>query len=386
MERIVLFRLAAVAPLLIAACSASGSGEDYGPNGSAGGSSGSGGGSVLPQDGGGSETGGFDVCAKATNPAVMVPLDMYLLMDHSQSMLIGGAWDLTVSAIADFVALPDLEGISLGLGFFPMTPKSVPTCQSDGDCIPYEGPCKWGKCKGGDPITDSCSSEDYALPAVPFTPLPGAAAAVNDAMAAFSPEGTTPMVPAFRGALEYVSPWAKANPAHVTVMVLATDGMPSVCHLQEISDVAQVAAEALAQDPPIKTFVVGYGMGEALDSIAEAGGTAPIDVNISTADSELLAALNEIRKLAECRYQIPEPPAGETLQYQLVNVVHRSPSGTESTIPKVSGASACGSEPGWYYDDDASPTQIILCPSTCEAVKVQQGDLEIVLGCQTVVR
>ncbi len=370
-------------PMLLLGCSATGSEPGYG-NG-AGGTPNLGDAGTLLGDST-AEQGGFDVCAKATNPAVMVPLDMYLLLDHSQSMLIGGAWELTVDAIANFVELPDLEGISLGVGFFPLPVSApVPSCQSDADCDPYEGPCEWGKCNGGEPITDSCLKEDYAKPVVPFGPLPDVGPPVNQAMASLSPEGTTPMVPALRGALDYVSPWAKSHPSHITVIVLATDGMPSVCYRNEVSDVAEVAAEAFAHDPPIKTFVVGYGMGDALDSIAEAGGTTAIDVNVSTADSELLAALNEIRKLADCRYQIPTPPPGETLQYQLVNVVHRV-GGTETTIPKVEGASACGTEPGWYYDDEAAPTQIVLCPSTCEKVKVEQGDLEIVLGCQTVVR
>ena len=389
MEQRGLAWLALITSQLVLACSASGSDTGYGENGgSAGGLHGSGGtgNPVLSNEGGASEGGGFDVCAKATNPAVMVPLDMYLLMDHSQSMLIGGAWDLTVDALASFVALPDLDGISLGLGLFPLPPSYVNTCQQDSDCNPYAGPCEFGKCNRGDPITDSCLVEDYATPAVPFAPLPDVGPAVNQAMAQYSPEGATPMVPAFRGALEYVGPWAKDHPSHITVVVLATDGMPSVCYFQEVSDVAQVASEALAHDPPIKTFVVGYGMGSDLDAIAHAGGTEPIDVNVSTADTELLEALNEIRKLAECRYQIPAPPPNETLQYQLVNVVHRAPGGADDTIPKVAGPSACGDEPGWYYDDEAAPSQIVLCPSTCEAVKVQQGDLEIVLGCQTVIR
>jgi len=389
MERNGLAWLALVASQLVLACSASGSDTSYGGNGGSSGAlggSGGTGGPVLGNEGGASGGGSFDVCAKATNPAVMVPLDMYLLVDHSQSMLIGGAWDLTVDALADFVALPDLEGISLGLGLFPLPPSFVNSCQVDSDCDPYAGPCKFGKCEGGEPISDSCIATDYALPAVPFTPLPSAGPAVNAAMGTYVPEGTTPMVPALRGALDYVSPWAKSHPAHITVLVLATDGMPSVCYRQEVSDVAQVASEALTHDPPIKTFVVGYGMGSDLDAIAHAGGTEPIDVNVSTADKELLAALNDIRKLAECRYQIPDPPPNETLQFELVNVVHRPPGGADNTIPKVAGPSACGNEAGWYYDDEAAPTQIVLCPATCESVKVQQGDLEIVLGCQTVIR
>lgn len=101
--------------MLVLGCSATGSEPGYG-NG-AGGTPNLGDAGALLGDSA-AESGSFDVCAKATNPAVMVPLDMYLLLDHSQSMLIGGAWELTVEAVGNFVELPDLDGISLGLGFY----------------------------------------------------------------------------------------------------------------------------------------------------------------------------------------------------------------------------------------------------------------------------
>lgn len=45
--------------------------------------------------------------------------------------------------MAYFVALPDLPGMSLGLGFFPLPPTFVSSCQHDSDCYPYEGPCTY---------------------------------------------------------------------------------------------------------------------------------------------------------------------------------------------------------------------------------------------------
>ena len=46
----------------------------------------------------------------------------------------------------------------------------------------------------------------------------------------------------------------------------------------------------------------------------------------------------------------------------------------------------CTAAGGWYYDNPASPTKIILCPATCDEVKTfNEASIEIVLGCATVV-
>jgi hypothetical protein len=31
----------------------------------------------------------------------------------------------------------------------------------------------------------------------------------------------------------------------------------------------------------------------------------------------------------------------------------------------LGGETACGSNPGYYTDDDTNPTTILLCPATC---------------------
>jgi hypothetical protein len=39
---------------------------------------------------------------------------------------------------------------------------------------------------------------------------------------------------------------------------------------------------------------------------------------------------------------------------------------------------------GWYYDNNANPMQIELCPATCAKVSADSmGKIEILLGCQT---
>ena len=46
---------------------------------------------------------------------------------------------------------------------------------------------------------------------------------------------------------------------------------------------------------------------------------------------------------------------------------------------------ACGAFGGWYYDDEANPSTIILCPATCETVRGDEsGKISVVLGCDTI--
>lgn len=86
-----------------------------------------------------------------------------------------------------------------------------------------------------------------------------------------------------------------------------------------------------------------------------------------------------------CEFDIPPPAEGETLDPGLVNLRYVPSEGAEPIdVYKVENAAACGPDGGWYYDDDANPTKIIVCPTTCEALQsTQNGSVEVVFGCET---
>ncbi len=90
-----------------------------------------------------------------------------------------------------------------------------------------------------------------------------------------------------------------------------------------------------------------------------------------------------------CELAIPQPSTGE-LDPGKVNVAISSPAG-DIELFKVSGQSGCGTDGGWYYDDDSEPTEVILCPSSCEQAQstvVQQGEgsVDIYFGCESRVK
>lgn len=84
-----------------------------------------------------------------------------------------------------------------------------------------------------------------------------------------------------------------------------------------------------------------------------------------------------------CELAIPAPPQGETLDPAKVNVKYQS-GATSSTLPQVPSMADCGPSGGWYYDDNAAPTKITLCPTTCSDVQNDPAaNLKIELGCST---
>jgi len=117
--------------------------------------------------------------------------------------------------------------------------------------------------------------------------------------------------------------------------------------------------------------------------------TGGLHLSICTADwSSMFEALREaviVSAALPCSFTVPDPPAGMTFDRDRVNVVHTPAGGAGMTLPRVMSAAACGAAQGWYYDDPAAPTRILLCPGTCDSVDSTAGRIDIALGCETVI-
>jgi len=85
-----------------------------------------------------------------------------------------------------------------------------------------------------------------------------------------------------------------------------------------------------------------------------------------------------------CDWIIPEPPEGETLDPNLLNVEFVY-DGNSYFVGHVENANECGNvENGWYYDNSDNPTKIYVCPQTCEWFQsVENAQLIIKFGCVT---
>jgi hypothetical protein len=67
-----------------------------------------------------------------------------------------------------------------------------------------------------------------------------------------------------------------------------------------------------------------------------------------------------------------------------VNVLFTPGGATDPTvIDKVNGPGDCANG-GWYYDNENTPTKVIVCPSTCQMFKSDKNaKVEFEVGCQT---
>ncbi len=334
-------------------------------------------------------------CAGISSTAQKVPLDMYIMLAQSGSMSDpaqggGSKWQAVTSALTTFINQPEAAGIGVGIQYFPLQGAScnVLMCTSDAQCGVGCGPCTLGQFCQGFGESDSCNVIDYATPDVGIAPLPGNATALTNSINSHGPTGGTPTSAALEGAIAQAQTFAAANPGHVTIVVLATDGDPTSCNT-DLNYINGVAAAGYAGNPSISTFVIGVGGSQmALDGFASAGGTGSAfmidqDPNVQQA---FLDAMNAIRATAvRCSFQIPSP-RGE-LNYDQLNVAYSPGGGGDPvTLPRVNTAADC--PPGgnaWYYDD-YPPTQIVLCPETCATLAgAPHAEISLVLGCDTVV-
>lgn len=281
-------------------------------------------------------------CGGEVQPAELIPLDLYIMLDASGSMSreVSGTWtkwDAVGQALGEFVADASMDGLNLGLQFFPFLRPGVPetcafaeqcqgfgpcvqpricdnhyfsgnvvTCTSADDCVSGQsaGSCLvQGTCLGdsslvclpefesacknnlGDCLVvsaycegrQSCDILDYASPAVPMGPRKDVADAIGAAFDARSPEGATPTGPALQGAISYVQSHLQQHPDHRGAVLLVTDGLPTDCVPVDVGDIAALAGAAV---PSVLTYVIGVFEDEQaqlaqqnLDTIAVAGQT-----------------------------------------------------------------------------------------------------------------
>ncbi len=123
-----------------------------------------------------------------------------------------------------------------------------------------------------------------------------------------------------------------------------------------------------------------------MDLISETGGVlgdlclqqfAPVFNEISQNVSQVAIA---------CSWLIPEPPEGEVFDPNMVNM-EIDIDGDVTEIGYVEDPSLCSSvEHGWYYDDPANPTEIFVCPQTCDMFQeaVDTAQVTIIFGCETI--
>ena len=343
-----------VAVSAVAACSAG----NEGTTGDPGATSSSG--FTTSTGGGGGGLGGEGSCASVDQDAAPTPLNLYIMLDRSSSMT-GTKWDAAKAGLSAFTSDPASAGIEVGFNSFP------------------EG-------------APGCDQTVYKAPAVGWGELPAIAAQVDAELGAIGPDGfSTPIYQALGGALLGAIEMAETFPEESAAVLLITDGAPQgptgLCGGVNPEDPQQIAnlAEA-ARGFGVTTFVVGLpGVDQTFANlVAQAGGSeSAILVGTTNVEQEFRQALAKVRgDLLPCEYAIPEAVLNGDVQLTEVNVKVGLGGGEAAIVPQNADCDGAG----WYYDDPAAPTQILLCPATCDAVSTDpNASIRIALGCATIV-
>ena len=148
----------------------------------------------------------------------------------------------------------------------------------------------------------------------------------------------------------------------------------------------------VAEDPPwdftSHCFALAADVGQTyIDLQVDHGGLffSLCDTNWSPLFTTLAETVTDGLHLP-CTFDIPDPPAGMTLDPTRVNFVYTPTGGAAITIPNVGTMAGCGGGDGWYYDDPVMPEQIIVCPATCTTLEGDAtGMVSVEFGCGTVI-
>ncbi len=306
-------------------------------------------------------------CAGTSANLNGLPLHLVLVLDKSGSM------DERLGAPAPGQSSPSKwEAAKLALNEFFSSARSAGITL---DIIPFPNTS-----------TDWCVESAYNAP-IASAILPDTAKKLSGSLSGMTTGGSTPTNPALHGAIAYAkglqSTFAgKANVA----LILATDGEPESC---PNNTVPEIASHVSSVQESLKTYVIGLGdqLESSLNQIAAAGGTNNGKAFLVTSTSASIAndlgkALSTIRAAAlSCSYELPAAPAGQTLDFNQVNVVYGT---KDDRAVLVKHSADCSDPSGWRYDDESAPRTILLCDSVCGTVKgdtVQRVD--VVLGCAT---
>jgi len=343
----------------LGACSASGDPDEFGNGGSGGSGGGADGGLIDTGYTGDGEIDPDSSCAATTLQAERIPLDMYFMVDTSGSME-GPKLDLLKSGLVAFLGKADSAGLGTAGQQFPI---------------------------GG--LNETCDSNVYGTPAVPWAILPNTSlAGWIDGLTA---EGYTPSVPALQGAVDACKARMASEPGRKCAVLFVSDGEPEgncpPASLSADAPLGVIAADAFANGIPV--FAVSfYGISsvgqKVLITIAQKGGTqVPFAIKAGSVDEDFVDALATARGTAlGCEYQMPTTEEGE-VNPNLVKVAYTPGGASESlTVPRKTTAGDCDTGGGWSYDDNDNPTKLVMCPSTCDTMRADaQGKVEILLGC-----
>jgi hypothetical protein len=334
-------------------------------------------------------------CAASAYEATLIPLDMYVMIDRSGSMVepgyswspagpgqisitggdcdfvqgaspIDSKWCFSIYALVGYFESPGAAGNRVALQFYPKTGYNCASAQNN----------------------------TLAVPAVQFQTLPAGNAALIDALNQADPLGAfTPTKAALHGLAGFTG--SNLTPGRITIGVLVTDGVPNSCAPDD-GDTLGAVADAHLVATGIKTYVIGM-TGAAfptLETIAMHGGAPVHDqhcgagitpchfYNVGNGDAQVFVdVLHKIQQNAiGCTYQLPTADGG-IVNPSKVSVEYLAGGGGTTALGQVADLSACAGN-SWYFDAQ-TPPNVVLCPQTCTVVQADElAKVQVLVACE----
>ncbi len=308
-----------------------------------------------------------DGCAGEVFEGEGIPLDIQIIFDQSGSMatVIDDAtgetrMDAVYRAVESFVLDDESVGLGVGVSFFGYQPIGA----------------------------TSCNPDDYDSAAVKIAPLPASADELLGVLKTAAPTGETPTAAAIEGGCRLSQAHRDEAPGRAVVNLLVTDGEPKAPVTSKSSDCNPTLADAVAaaracldDGAGIATYVLGVGPSlDNLDQIASAGGTEHAYLVADDTSSGVLDALNQVRASAQIPCELSMDENRADLHYEETSVVTLDRDCQLTQLRRVDSASSCDAG-GFYFDEPGSPSSILLCESTCAAVKQPGTKLLYSIGC-----
>ena len=300
-----------------------------------------------------------EACVETVAKAEPLPLDLYFMLDTSGSM--GGN---NITALHEGVTSFCNDSAAAGIWV-------------TGQRFAIGG------------FNETCNSTDYGTPAVPWGQLPYVSFTswVNGLQAT----GYTPSVPALQGAVDACKSRLQSEPNHKCVVVFVTDGNPEgncpPTGSSAQTPLGNIAADSCASGIPV--FTIGFpnlpALGQGIiNHVADQGCTdQAFIIQSGSMGSQFTDQLKAIQNASlGCEFLVPQSDGGLIDPEQVRLTYTPGGGGASQEFPRVDDASQC-SGVGWYYDDNNSPSKLILCPDACTLVKADStGEVNVAFGCE----
>jgi uncharacterized protein YegL len=210
------------------------------------------------------------------------------------------------------------------------------------------------------------------------------------------PDGDTPMNPALEGAIQFMqglttdATGAPIADGTKRVVVLVTDGAPTICDNVDLQDVEDTANAGYYGSPSVLTYTIGVpGAASALSTVASKGGGQgyTISATSTTYQSDLITDFQSIATSTTtttttttmpCKFNVPTPDNGQMVDPAAVSV--NITTSNSAATPVIRDESQNN---GWDYTDGGQT--ISLFGSACSEIQSDStASIDIFVACDSV--